>query len=114
MNDIRLYRGERLDNGEIMIGWGCARFGMPAIMTETDLMAVVPETLAQETGLQDCHGVQAFHKDKVNYEDDNGNKQAGTIEWNETFTGYYARAINGDDEGNQDGQLWNGNFVIIK
>lgn len=114
MNDIRLYRGQRVDNDELMIGWYCARFGMPSIMDETDLMAVVSETVVQETGIKDIEGNMCFHKDTCCYKDDHDRVHFGITEWNECFTGYYFKAIDGDEEGNQDGQIEEGMFEIIK
>jgi len=73
---------------------------------------ITRETVGQSTGREDITEKECFHKDICNYKDDSGTAQTGVVEWSCVRTAYYLRAIGGDEEGNQDGDL-DRDFEII-
>jgi len=128
MNKIKVYRGESIDTGELVEGYvwedivSEKTFILKGYYEQKEYsklpvvvqIRVDAETVVQAIGLQDCNRVQAFHKDRCRFQDGSGTWQRGVIEWNESLTGYYLQASNGDDEGNQDIQVEEFGFEIIK
>ena len=80
MNEERLYRGKRTDNGEWIYGYYCpCCFGYfpcrPAIIDKQEMesgcwkpVEVIPETVGQDIGKKDKNGKKTFTGDIVNYD----------------------------------------------
>ena len=94
--------------------WGYVESGFAGIPISTTMnIELAKELSCQFTGLLDKNGKEGYHKDICLYKDDSGIIQKGIIEWRDSGARFYLEAIGGDDEGNQDGYLENGEFEII-
>ena len=64
------------------------------------------------SGVEDENGKECYCNDICFYDDDSGKKQIGIVKWCVNLAAFYIRAIGGDDEGNQNGDLGR-KFTII-
>ncbi|MCK5356765.1 MAG: hypothetical protein KAJ48_00085 [Elusimicrobiales bacterium] len=105
-----LFRGKRIDNKEWVYGWYTkSKWGdnindyIVQINFPFTPIKAIPETVVQFTGCYDKNKKMIFNGDKLSYKDDSGTQQIGIVKYASAH--YYCEAINGDDEGNQDGNL---------
>lgn len=104
------FRGKRL-NGEWAYG-DLVQYedGTASLFVGTDeegfgrYYPINPETVGQFTGLKDIAGRDAYFDDIVKYRDQSGMPRVGVIKDHGYFKGYI-EAVDGDDEGSQDGEL---------
>ena len=98
MNEVRIYRGKRTDNGEWIYGYYCpCCFGLfpcrPAIISKYEMdngcwrpVEVDPETVGQYIGKTDGYDEKIFDGDVVEYKNDSDER--GKIVYNEDTAMY--------------------------
>ena len=114
---MRPYRG-LTKKGEWVYGWyadiGGTHYIIPDEVTFVDEIdkkttfvgkTVIPASVGQQTGRKDKNGKEGYHEDICLYKDDSNTLQKGVIEWRDQGAAYYFEAVDGADEGNQDGDL---------
>jgi len=66
---------------------------------------VDPATVGEFTGKTDRDDTRVFENDIILYRDDCNEQQIGVCQWCDVSCSFGLCAINGDDEGNQDGNM---------